>query len=136
LGYKNRVIRIDFPDLSDEDDPIFVIIRNPKLMPAAELSSYADKVSGDATTTASSRDMDAAYAMFARLVVAWRVYDATAVPELDEAGNATGTEELLPLPATAKQIAKLPLEIIERLGQELGKVSPATSRERGTSTKS
>lgn len=150
MGYKNRIIRIDFPELAeDTGDPIFILLRNPKLMPATELRSYAEKISPESAAAAGGddpaaavaaaagdRDMDAAYRMFARMIVAWRVYDATAVPQVDAAGNITGDQPLLPLPATADLIAKLPLEIIERLGAELGKASPKTSQEPGTTTPS
>lgn len=147
-GYKNRVIKIDFPDLSEPGDPVYVIIRNPQLMPPAELRSYAAKFSPDlgniasddpaalaaAAAKVSDGDLDAAYGMFARMVLAWRVYDASAVPEINEAGDVTGDQPLLPLPATPELVSRLPLEIIERLGEELGKASPRTSRAVTTTT--
>jgi hypothetical protein len=149
-GYRDRIIRISFPGLTDDDngDPVWVIIRNPSLMPADELRAYADKISpaaitaavnGDGTVTAdqvSGTDMEAAYRMFARLIIAWRVYDASAVPMINEAGDVVGEQPLLPSPAAPDLIAKLPLEIINRLSEELGKAAPRTTQRAGISTTS
>jgi hypothetical protein len=149
-GYRDRIIRITFPGLTDDNDkdPVWIIIRNPALMPADELRSYADKISPGAVTAAangtsdgmsaqlSGSDMDAAYRMFSRLIIAWRVYDATAIPEINEAGEVIGEQPLLPSPATPDTIARLPLEIINRLSEELGKAAPRTTPRTGTTRKS
>jgi hypothetical protein len=83
----------------------------------------------DGQPVADEKTTHASHALFAKLVIGWRVYDASAVPELDADGNVTGEQQLLPMPATAELIAKLPMEIYARLGEELAKINPQLTRE-------
>ena len=116
-GYANRLITLDFPDLSEdqETDPIRVTIRNPRLMPPDELRPKGiDSENEDEM-------MAATYQVMAKLVVGWRVYDASAPIEVDENGDVVeGVDQpRLGLPATAETVAKLPMEIINRIGAEI-----------------
>lgn len=61
----------------------------------------------------------ATYQMMAKLIVGWRVYDAAAVVELDENGEAVGDQPMLDMPATPEKVARLPLAIINRIGAEM-----------------
>lgn len=104
-----------------------VVIRNPKLVPPDELRSAAGVTAADAQRiaaagddgtaeeTVTEEDVNRGYAMMAKLIIGWHVYDATSTED---------DQPLLPLPATAALVAKLPLEIIDRLGEELAKANP------------
>lgn len=119
MGYANRVVTLEFKELSEdwENDPIRVTIRNPRLVPPNDLRPKGiDSEDEDEV-------MQASFEAIARLVVGWRVYDASAPIELDSDGQATDDQPLLPLPATAELVAKLPLEIINRLGEEVQQAS-------------
>lgn len=128
-GYANRVVKIDFPELTDDPagDPIWVIIRNPRLMPAGEITSLSSGNSGyeqgdDGETKVSDRSaaIGTMHRMIARLTVAARVYDATSDGEFDpETGEPTGEQERLPAPPWTPEIAaKLPQEIVTRISTE------------------
>jgi hypothetical protein len=130
MGYANRVVKIDFPSLSDDSaaDPIWVILRNPRLMPSAELTSlssdgnsgYEQTEDGKTKVTDPAAAIGTMHKMIARLVVAARVYDATTPGEFDpETGEPTGEQPRLPAPPwTPETAAKLPPEIVERISRE------------------
>lgn len=107
-GYANRTIMLTFPDLTEEgDDPIHVVIKNPRMVPAQDLvpPDMPQQDDGDDMAT-----FLAGCAVIARLIKAWHVYDAS-----DEGDD----QAPLPLPATAELVAKLPLEIQQRIGEEI-----------------
>ena len=145
-GYRDRVIKLDFPDLAEDDDKIFVIIRNPRLLPPAEVASFSSGSSGfeaetgeDGAPKVKVADSGAAHEtlhkMVARLVVAARVYDATEVGEFDpQTGEPTGEQPLLPPPPwDAAQAAKLPLPVLTRISQEFSEaVNPQKRDEPAT----
>lgn len=118
-GYRDRVIHIPFPDLSEPEDPIYIIIRNPKRV---DLESMIPK-DGNVTLDANGMPVDSlkarrsTYEVIAELVVGWHVYDATA-PGVDDQGNLVD-QPLLPLPATAELVAKLPMEILNVLADKV-----------------
>ena len=135
MSYKDRVIRLDFSEeLSDDpqQDPIWVIIRNPRLLPPAELSSFSSGDSGyeeaepaedgtpQAKVTDPAKATETLRKMVARLVVAARVYDATDPGTFDpETGEPTGEQPRMPHPPwNAEQAAKLPLPVLERISKE------------------
>lgn len=137
MGYKQPVITLNFPELTDnpDTDPIRVVIRNPRLMAAGELSGSADMAVGpDGQPVESAENENRAYKQFAKMVIGWRVYDATADIVLDQDMNVIGdSAQLLPLPATPDLVAKLPLVILTRLSQELqDAMNPKASQESST----
>ncbi|MBV6697435.1 hypothetical protein KV557_09895 [Kitasatospora aureofaciens] len=109
-GYANRVIRLSFPELSEPGDDIHIVMRNPKTVPAQELMADTPE---NATPDEAFR---AGLTVLARLVQAWHVYDAT---------STDIHQPPLPLPATAELVAKLPMEIQNRMAAELTAVSGA-----------
>ncbi|MFD0405621.1 hypothetical protein [Kitasatospora sp. NPDC127116] len=110
-GYANRVITLDFPDLTEPDaEPIRVVMRNPKTVPSQELMPDAP----DNATT--SEAFQAGLAILAKLVIGWHVYDATSLDD---------DQPPLPLPATAELVAKLPMEIQNRMAAEISAVTGA-----------
>jgi hypothetical protein len=126
-GYANRVIKIDFPELSSDwdADPVWLIIKNPRLLPAREITAITDMAGAyDADGKIADRALAEAATdkMIARLVIAARVYDATAVPEYDPLTGevVSGAEQPLlpPAPWEPETAARLPLVIRMRVGEE------------------
>ena len=113
MGYANRTIRLEFPDLSEDDDLIYVVIRNPKTLPADQITP-ADVPAGPDGTVDRDAAAEAMYEVLAGLVKDWHVYDATADGDV-----------VLDLPATAGHFHKLPVEIVGRVLDEVhGAVAP------------
>jgi hypothetical protein len=144
-GYANRVIKLTF-DLSEDpaSDPIWVVIRNPKLLPpqmfrnsgAAELEVDDAGKPKDANAAA-----DTGAAMAGKLVIAWRVYDATTSPEYDPntGDEVPGTgQELLPAPSGGNGVApelyaKLPSEIQIKIMQTIAEaINPPSGQDATT----
>lgn len=141
-GYKNPVITLRFEELGEG---CHVVIRNPKLMPSAQLTSMAggrsdaDREKFEQAKAAieagqepaegilTGEDENRIFAMLASLVVGWRVWDPTAPVDVDEDGNLIAGDAEPPrlgLPATAALIGKLPQVILTRIMEEVGKVNP------------
>jgi hypothetical protein len=128
MGYANRLIRLDFPEFSEENDPIFVTIRNPKLVPPDTLivSNLVDRPDDKPVTTEEAIAGNAE--VISRLVSIWNVYDAA-----DDSDNP----QRLPLPATPDLARKLPREITSRILEEVTAAGKAkTDPEANTSTTS
>lgn len=119
-GYLNRVIRLEFPEFSSgPDDPIWIVIRNPKLVPPAELQGDV-ALNPDGTPVDMAAATDNTYRIVSQLVVGWRVYDASAPVELDPGtGEVVGDQPLLPLPATIENARKLPSAFILAIADEV-----------------
>jgi hypothetical protein len=127
MGYANRVVTISFPELSDDpEDRIWVCMRNPRLVPIDEMRSGGDiALDADGKPADSGAAMGAGYKMLAKLIIGWHVYDATVMPVLDAAANDVSEQKLLPqAPVAPEVVAKLPLEILNRLTEELKVVNP------------
>lgn len=124
-GYANRVLRKDFPELSSgSDDPIWVVIRNPRLLPDGELASAWDGVNiEDGKVTDREQVRHAAAKAAVKLIVAARAYDATHVPQFDQQGEVipgTGDAPLLPpTPWQPETALKLPRAITDWLGEQI-----------------
>lgn len=132
-GYLNRFIDLPFPDLAgvDEQDRArcWVKIRNPRLIPGGDLTSAFSRVRFDDAGRPLDSDAaaDETFASLARLVIAGQVWDATWVPELDERGNEVDPQAeppLLPMPPGPDDMARMPIEILNAIGEELKKASP------------
>jgi len=125
-GYANRLITLKFPEWSEdpERDPIWIAIRNPKLMPPGDLRPKEVALDDNGKPLDEEAAFNATFDIVAKLVVAWRVYDATA-NELDAAGNPVD-QPLLPLPATPELAKKLPMEFIAAISMEMTKGNPQT----------
>jgi len=110
--YANRTIRLEFPDLSEDDDLIYVVIRNPKTVPASALmpDDVPDGPDGKPETAAA---ITASYGVMAGLIVDWHVYDGSI--DDDDAPP-------LELPADVDKIRNLPLEITHRIATMVGEV--------------
>lgn len=143
-GYANRVITLPFPELSEPGDNVHVVLRNPRLMPADELRSAGGGGPEDAERLAAvqaaiaagqeppddlvtDKDAKRGYALVAKLIIGWHVYDATSTEE---------DMPLLPLPATVESVGKLPMEILTAVMEQVGKATPRPTQTDGTSTTS
>jgi hypothetical protein len=141
MGYRNPVITFRFDELVEEGDSCHVVIRNPRLMPGAEIKSMAG-ISDAGDDEATGTTMDRVFEMIAKLVIGWRVYDPTTPLKVNEhTGELINDEEteprLLPLPATPELVATLPQEIVMKLMDEVtGAINPPKSQEGTTSTTS
>jgi hypothetical protein len=111
-GYANRTVMLDFPDLSEDGDRIHVVIKNPKVVPLAELRPQNVTLGPDGNPNEDEAE-SATYRIIAGLVKAWHVYDATSLEE---------DQPELALPATPESVAKLPMMITERIAEEIAKV--------------
>ena len=103
-GYANRTVRIEFPELSEPGDLVYVVLRNRKTVPLEMLTGPEDGAEETKDPALFSRQV------IARMVTDWHVYDA-ADPNPDQAQ--------LPLPATPELVAVLPLEIRTALSKAL-----------------
>jgi hypothetical protein len=126
MGYANRVVTISFPDLSDDpEDRIWVCMRNPKLVPIDEMRREEVALDAGGLPVDSDAAAAAGYRLLAKLIVGWHVYDATIAPVLNAAGEDVSEQRLLPqAPAAPETVAKLPMEILNRLSEELKGVNP------------
>lgn len=125
-GYANRVVRIAFPDLTEPDtDELFVVIRNPKTMTVDELTPQ-DVAVDPATGLPVDTDLAAQRSreIIARLVVAWRMYDASDFSVDPDTGIPT-EQSPLPLPATADLVRRLPMAAIQAINDKISEaISP------------
>lgn len=119
-GYANRVIHLTFDELSENpaQDPIWVSLRNPRLVPPDELrpkNVATDPVTGAPLDTNAAEE--AMYAVFTKLIIGWRVYDASCMA-IDESTGEPLDQPRLPMPPTTEAVAKLPSVILARLVEE------------------
>jgi hypothetical protein len=111
MGYGKKTVRIDFPDISDDGDPIYVTILNPRLASQDKVSPDRDIATGPDGKPLDGREaMAGTYEIIAKLVRDWHVYDID-----DDADDPAP----MPLPATPELVAKLPLTIIAALSTEV-----------------
>ena len=133
-GYANRLITETFPELTQAGDPVIhVIMRNPRLVPPDEMRRADIAVGPDGAPVDEGAAKRASDELMAKLITGWLVYDASAGAPEGDAGR-------LPLPATAESVAKLPMEIINRLAERISSSvnpqKPTPAPEGGTGTTS
>jgi len=85
-GYSNRIVHVAFPELSEEDDPIWLSIRNPRYMAPSELRPKDLPVGDDGKPLDNEAAQAAMYEVYAKLIVGWRVYDPTTIAVDPETG--------------------------------------------------
>ena len=107
MGYANTKIRLDFPDLSEDGDEIYVVIRNPRTVPGPKL--IPEELPDGSPRVAY---LEASFGIMAGLILEWHVYDG------DSDDGAA-----LALPATVEQLRKLPMEITERIAEQIAQVT-------------
>jgi hypothetical protein len=125
-GYKNRTLTIEFPDLSDEDDPVWVKIRNPKILttdffdstedlPVAPSTEGMDEPTRVSTLRAHTKALTAAQMqqsreVMSRIIVDGHVYDAN---------DDSDAPAVLTMPLTVETVAKLPVEIVTKISEAM-----------------
>ena len=104
-GYANRTVRIEFPELSEPGDLVYVVLKNRKTVPLEVLTGPETQAGGAEPDPARfSREV------ISRMVVDWHAYDAF---------DDNPDQAPLPLPATPELVAKLPVEIRTSLSKAL-----------------
>lgn len=111
-GYANRVVTIKFPELSEEGDEVFVVIRNPKTVALSKMETQQVPVNPDGTPNESAAAA-AGYSLLARLIIGGRLYDAT-IDDVDEDGFPVD-QPLLTYPLTVDKAKTLPVDIINKI---------------------
>lgn len=94
MGYANRTVRIEYPELGDK---VFIEFRNPRTASADQLTA------GDSNNLTQRQ---AGYVIIANLLRNWCVYDAEV--DSDDAPELEG-------PATPEMVAKMPAVIVKDL---------------------
>lgn len=101
MGYANPVKKLDFPELAAEGDSIWVVIKNPLILPPSFLTGAVEDVEvdgdGKPVNVSAAKAMEKGRQTAAKLIIAWRVYDASVFPRIDpQTGEVVpGTEPLL-----------------------------------------
>lgn len=123
-GYADPVTTLRFDHLVADpvNDPIWVALRNPKLMPPDALRPRDIPLDAEGRPINQAAALDAMYEIIAGLVMAWRAYDAADIT-IDAAGNALPMT-LLPdvsrsVPATPELVKRLPMEIINTIAEKI-----------------
>lgn len=120
-GYLNRFIDLQFPDLAGVDDAeqalCWVRIRNPRLIPTDHLVGGGSKVRLDANGRPVDGEVAAqeTYERLAKLIVAGVVWDAESLAD---------EPPLLPMPPSAEDVKRYPIDITNAIGEELKKSTP------------
>lgn len=133
-GFRNRIVTLQFPDLTDENEPVLhVVLRNPQTVPPSDLTP------DDLALGPDGQPLDKALAalrsreIIARLIIGWRMYDATDFGYDPETGLATD-QQPLPLPATPELVDRLPMAVIRRINDVVTEaVNPQPSPDPSTS---
>ncbi|MEV6674572.1 hypothetical protein [Streptomyces sp. NPDC051162] len=130
-GYTNRVILLEFPQLGER---VSVLLRNPRLLPPGEITPEDVPLGPDGQPLDQQAAQQAMYKVMARVIAAWHAYDATSTgapvdidldaDDLDEQIKALEAAEQTRLgPVTPENVARLPMAIINRIGEELGRIA-------------
>lgn len=128
-GYANRYIPLHFPELGER---VSVLLHNPRLLPPSEMTPRDTPVGPDGQPLDSQEATQAGYEVFARVIAAWHVYDASAAAvdidmgadDLDAQLKALENTEQVRLGAvTPENVGRLPLAIIKAISKELEKVA-------------
>ncbi len=127
-GYLNRVIQLDFPELAGTERPddhpdgpgraiIWLTIRNPKLMAGNELvgGNRGVRRNADGSEDITGEAASEAYGGFAKLIIAGNVLD----PAVD-----SDDPPPLPMPPSAADVGRYPIEILNRIGGILAESNP------------
>ncbi|MGW2861955.1 hypothetical protein [Streptomyces sp. NPDC001205] len=121
-GYTEPYVLLRFDDLGDD---VSVLIRNPQLLPPREITPRDVPLDDKGQPVDTDDAQTAMYEIFARLIVAWKVYDASQSSPLEVGDDADpvalfqslGTADPQPRigPVNVENIAKLPMRIISSL---------------------
>jgi hypothetical protein len=134
-GYSNPIVHIPFIELmSDTEDPIWVSIRNPRLMSPQELQPKPIAMDDKGQPVDPLDARNAMNDVIAKLIVGWRVYDPASIKVDDNTGELLPMERF-PSPATPTLVARLPVAIITKLAEEVTSAMNPPSGSADTTTK-
>ena len=133
-GFRNRIVTLQFPELTDDGDPVLhVVLRNPQTVPPSDLAPDDIALGPDGTPLDKDLAAQRSREIIASLVVGWRMYDASDFGYNPETGLPTD-QKPLPLPATADLVDKLPMVVIRRINDTItDAVNPPSSPAPGIS---
>lgn len=130
MSYTNPYVLLQFPELGDD---VSILLKNPQLLPPSEITPEDVPVDDKGQPLDSKAAQEAMYKVFAKIIVAWKVYDATAASPVEVAADADpvalfesfgASEEQPRLGAiTAENVGRLPVRVINRLMEELSRVA-------------
>ncbi|MFD1145977.1 hypothetical protein [Saccharothrix hoggarensis] len=115
-GYANRVITLHFPELSEEGDDVFVVMRNPKTVTLSTLEVEAVRTNADGAPD-DGEASKVVNGLMSRLIIGGRLYDAS-VDGVDAAGEPLD-QPLLTYPLGPEDAAKLPIEVITGISEKI-----------------
>ncbi|MFI2078463.1 hypothetical protein [Streptomyces triculaminicus] len=129
-GYTNPYVLLQFPDLGDD---VSVLMRNPQLLPPGDITPEDVAVDASGQPTDPRAAQEAMYRVFARVIVAWKVYDpnGTKLPEVGPDADPVALYEQLRESGgqprlgdiTAENVARLPMRITNRIMEEISRVA-------------
>lgn len=129
MGYGNRIIHLNFDELSETFDPavfaaggtqidsIWVSMRNPRLMAPGELTPKEVALDANGQPVNADDASSSMYEIFSKLIIGLRAYDATDF-QIDDTGRPL-PQSPLSMPATPDVVRKLPTVIINRIAEEM-----------------
>lgn len=112
-GYAHRVVTLRFDDLAEADENgeasenLFIVLRNPKLVPLADILPAHVNQDGTANTAEAMAMLND---VASKLIIGWRMYDCAGdiAIDPDTGEDLSDEQQLLPLPATPDLVGKLP----------------------------
>lgn len=120
------MVRLAFPELTEDGgEEIFVALRNPRTVPFDALRSKGVAYDANGKAVDQEQANRAMYEVYAGLIVNWRVYDASS--EADD-------QPLLSCPATGELFARLPVEIQDRIADEVNRPRNPTKTPDGSNS--
>lgn len=130
-GYNNPYVILQFPELGDD---VSVLMRNPQLLPPREVTPKDVPLDDRGQPVDPQQAQEAMYEVFARVIVAWKVYDASQATPLDLGDDvdpvvlfaslgASPTPQPRLTAITAENVGRMPMRIINRVMEEIARVA-------------
>lgn len=130
-GYTNPYVILQFPELGED---VSVLMRNPQLLPPSEVTPKDVPLDDRGQPLDPQQAQEAMYEVFARVIVAWKVYDASQAVALDLGDDVDPVALFESLGAvqdpqprlgavTVENISRAPLRIINRVMEEISRVA-------------
>jgi hypothetical protein len=128
-GYSQPYVLLQFPELGDDCS---ILMKNPQLLPPKEITPEDVPLDDKGQPVDPQAANEAMYAVFARIIVAWKVYEAFSggdTPDVPEDADPValfqslgGGDQPRLGAITVENIGRLPMVIIKRVMEELGRV--------------
>jgi hypothetical protein len=131
-GYATPYVMLQFPELGDDCS---VLMRNPQLLPPSEITPEDVPLDEQGQPIDPQAANESMYKVMARIIVAWRMYEAfpsdlpPVDPDADPAdvlATLEGLEQRRMGAVTAENVGRLPMEAIKRIMGEISRVADPT----------